>query len=101
MLELVLEHLYASEILVFSDAVHVPCKCSIQGWNMSVRLCADVGTFAATSWCNSENFFLGFLVYRFPTTVLYYEICLNDFLKSKLLCVTFDRSASMYLLIVC
>ena len=101
MLALMLEHLYASEILVFSDDVHVPCKCSIQGWNMSKRPCADVGTSAATSWCNSENlFFLEFLVYMFPTTVLYYGICLNDFLKSKLMSVTFDRSASMYLLMV-
>lgn len=67
---------------------------------MSLRHRGDVGTQAATSWCNPESlFFLGFLVYRFPTTVLYYGICLNDFLKSKLMCVTFDRSASMYLLI--
>jgi hypothetical protein len=45
----VLGHLYAFEILFFSDDVHVPCNCSIKGWNMSVRLCADVGTEAATS----------------------------------------------------
>jgi hypothetical protein len=85
MLALVLEHhCDASGILVFSDDVHVPCNCSIKGWNMSMRLCADVGTEAATSWCNSENlFFLGFLVYMFPATSLYYGTCLYDFLKSK------------------
>jgi hypothetical protein len=77
MLALVLEHLYAYEILVLSDDVHVPCKRSIQGRNMSMRLWADVGTFVATSWCNSKNlFFLGFLVYMFPATSVYYGTCL-------------------------
>jgi hypothetical protein len=77
MLALVLEHLYASEIMVFLDDVHVPYKCSVQDWNMSVRLCVDVGTEAATSCCNSENlFFLEFLVYMFPATSLYYGTCL-------------------------
>jgi hypothetical protein len=67
---------------------------------MSLRLCGDVGTQAATSWCNPESlFFLGFLVYRFPTSGLYYGTCLDDLLKPHSLCVTFDRSTSMYLLI--
>jgi hypothetical protein len=58
MLALVLEHLYdTSESLFFSDDVYVPCNCSIKSWNMSVRPCADVGTEAATSCCNSENLF--------------------------------------------
>jgi hypothetical protein len=62
MLALVLEHLYdAFENLFFSDDVHVPFNCSIKSWNMTVRSCADVGTLAATSCCNSENlFFLEF-----------------------------------------
>jgi hypothetical protein len=88
MLALVLEHLCdASEILVFSDDVLVPCNCSFKGWNMSMRLCADVGTSAATSCCNSDNlFFLEFLVYRFPTSVLYYGTCLDDFLSQSSVC---------------
>jgi hypothetical protein len=62
MLALVLQHLYdGSENLFFSDDIDVPCSCSIEGWNMSERPCADVGTEAATSRCNSENlFFLEF-----------------------------------------
>jgi hypothetical protein len=84
MLALVLEHLCDASENLPSDVVHVPYKRLIQGWNMFMRLCADVDTSAATSCCNSDNlFFLEFLVYRFPTSVLYYGTCLDDFLKSK------------------
>jgi hypothetical protein len=50
MLALVLQHLYdGSENLFFSDGVHVPCSCSLEGWNMSERPCVDVSTYGVTS----------------------------------------------------
>jgi hypothetical protein len=83
MLALVLEHLCdAFEILVFSDDVHVPCNCSIKGWNMSMRLCADVGTKAATSWCNFENLFFRILSVHVP---FYFFILWNMYLLIGLL----------------
>jgi hypothetical protein len=65
---------------------------------MSLRLCGDVGTSAATSWCNSE-YCLRILVYMFFVNSLVYGTCLLIFCGSNIMCMTSDRSASMYLLI--
>jgi hypothetical protein len=76
MLALVLQHLYDdSENLFFSDGVHVPYSCSIEGWNMSERPVLMLALVLQNLYDGFENllFSVLFLLYMFPTNVILFD----------------------------